>query len=202
MNCSDNLSVSGNYLFTIRDCVDIVSGGVQAAILFYPSWVIADMLSWKTNYLSFIFILAAAVFYGLAMLSRTWSHTLIKFGISVIAAIPVYQYFYMTNYTLRALNWVLPGYGKPSAGGGFASVILLMFLLIACFITTVLGIVFQQEIIDDSKFQRLIRLKTVICTIIMYRDHCSNIADGTTVSKVHVIGSIWLKLFDEMKSSA
>lgn len=166
MNCSDNLSVSGYHLFTLRDWVDIVSGGVQAAIIFYPSWVIADILSWKTNYLPFIFILAVAVFYGLAMLSRTWRHTFIKFGISVIAAIPVYQYFYMANYTFRALNWVLPGYGKPSASNGFASVMLLLFLLTACFVTAVSTNVSQQKIKYDLKFKRLFRLKTVVCTII------------------------------------
>lgn len=166
MNCSDNLSVSGYHLFTLRDWVDIVSGGVQAAIIFYPSWVIADILSWKTNYLPFIFILAVAVFYGLAMLSRTWRHTFTKFGISVIAAIPVYQYFYLTNYTFRALNWVLPGYGKPSASNGFASVMLLLFLLTACFVTVVSTNVSQQKIKYDLKFKRLFRLKTVVCTII------------------------------------
>lgn len=166
MDHSDNSSVPANHLSTLRDWVDIVLGGVQAAIIFYPSWVISDLLSWKTDYLPFIFILAAAVFYGLAMLSRTWIHTFIKFGISVIAVIPVYQYFYMTNYTLRALNWVLPGYGKPSAGGSFASVMLLLFLLTTCFITAVSTNVSQHKIKDDLKFKRLFRLKTVVCTII------------------------------------
>ena len=68
----------------------------------------------------------------LLLLSENRKEVLAKWLLSVPLSNLLLQYFWNTNYAVRALNWVYPGYGMQSAGGRFAGSMLLLIQTVLC----------------------------------------------------------------------
>ncbi len=79
------------------------------------------------------YFLAVVSVYSAMLLSENKKILLIKWGISLPLCYLCLNYFWRTNYSTRALNWLIDGYGgNSSAGGGFAGFVRLVFLLCLC----------------------------------------------------------------------
>ena len=134
--------------------IDIVLS-TSISILFASSVFIADLISIRRSPFEYGYILLAALLYGFGMVSRNIRRWGLKWVLSVPISYLVMQYFRQTEFSIRALNWVLPEYGKRSAGGNLAGLYLLCIQLIVCAISGIAGISVGKVLADRDKYDQL-----------------------------------------------
>lgn len=120
-------------------CAYVVLCAAAMSVFFVTTLFLADIISWKNDKAVFIYLIVMAVLYGV-MISGHFVYYFIKWVISLPLSYLIINYFWITNYAVRSLNWMFPGYGKMSAGGGFALGVITVGFVIACFIS--MGIAF------------------------------------------------------------
>ena len=79
------------------------------------------------------YLLVVAVIYAAMLLSESKKQLLLKWVLSLPFSFFCFEYFWQTHYSIRALNWIIEGYGTQSAGGNFSGFIVLILLLVLCF---------------------------------------------------------------------
>lgn len=146
-----------------RIIIDIVLS-ISVSILFVSSVFLSDLISIKHYPLEYVYIILVALLYGFLMVSRNIRHWGLKWVISIPISYLVLQYFWQTEFSIRALNWVLPEYGKRSAGGKFASSFLLCILVAACFISGIASIGVGKMLVDRELFDKFEK-KQVIASV-------------------------------------
>ena len=138
------------------DLKDILSAVVFAfilAVLFVSAFFLSNIIAAKGVIPAFAYIILTAVVYGVTMISKNTKTALLKWGLSVLFSYLVLQYFWQTNYAVRALNWTDPGYGSASAGGNFAGFVQLIFLCISCLIGGIAGMFAEKK--NFEKFRKV-----------------------------------------------
>ena len=128
---------------------------LELSVLFVSAIFLSEIISYKNDLLSFAYILFTSLLYGIAMISKDKKAVLTKWGLSIPFSYIIIQYFWTTNYSVKALNWIFPAYGKPSAGGSFAGFVLLLLLSVICLIC---GIASASVKIKDYVFFEKIQL--------------------------------------------
>lgn len=102
------------------------------AVFFVTTVFLSDIISWKANlWVTLAYLAVMAALYG-ALLIGSVSELFIKWGLSLPLSYLVINWFWETDFAVRSLNWAFPGYGRQSAGGGFAFGVLIMTFLGAC----------------------------------------------------------------------
>ncbi len=122
------------------------------AIFFVSSLFLSEIVSYKGGFLlAFLYIILIAGVYGIALVSENKKTTLLKWLFSLPFSYFVFQYFWETDYAIRALNWCFPYYGEQSAGGASAG----MFLVVICAVLFLVSVAaaFSYEI-DDELLER------------------------------------------------
>lgn len=146
----------------LKDIKTDIVLSVSIAVLFVSTFFLSDMILIKLSPLEFVFILFAAILYGLGMVSRDIKHWILKWVLSIPVSFVVIQYFWKTDFSLRALNWILKDYGNTSAGGRFAGFILLCFQVICFFISGIAGIAAGKTLVDRDKYEAYERKQVII----------------------------------------
>ena len=146
-----------------RIIIDIVLS-ISISILFVSSVFLSDLISIKHSPLEYIYIIFVALLYGFLMVSWNIRHWGLKWVISIPISYLVLQYFWQTEFSIRALKWVLPEYGKRSAGGKFAGFFLLCIQLVACFISGIAGISAGKMLVDCELYDKFEK-KQVIASV-------------------------------------
>lgn len=117
-----------------------IPDAIAIAVLFLPAHFLNEMLSYK---LSVIPMTVVPALLGLASCMAVYSDTgkaaLVKWLLSVPVTIVFWYCQIQMQFSLRTLNWMLPGYGKPSAGDNFAGFLLLRTLAAAVLIGLTAG---------------------------------------------------------------
>jgi len=72
------------------------------------------------------YLLIVAVIYAAMLLSESKKQLLLKWVLSLPFSFFCFEYFWQTHYSIRALNWIIEGYGTQSAGGNFSGFIVLI----------------------------------------------------------------------------
>jgi hypothetical protein len=134
--------------------------------VFYVSTIfVSTIISYKSDILSFAYMVLIAVLYSFAFVSQSVKKALAKWAISIPFAYLVIQYFWSTNYSIRALNWVFPDYGKESAGGNFAGFVTLMLFIILCLVGIFVAMLVSHTFKNEETYRRFERYQLVISTI-------------------------------------
>ena len=94
---------------------------------------ISEIISIASNLLLLPYLLLVAVLYAVMLLSESNKRVLLKLVASLPLSYLCFNYFWKTHYSVRALNWVISGYGKQSAGGNFAGFAALIFFIVSLF---------------------------------------------------------------------
>ena len=128
------------------------------AIFYVSAIFVSDIISYKSIILAFIYIALSAVLYDVAFVSPEKKIALYKWLLSLPLSYLVFQYFWQTDYAIRALNWVFPGYGKASAGGNFAGFIQLMLLSGLCIAGGAAGL-----FITPKNWKSFARVQLIVC---------------------------------------
>lgn len=94
--------------------------GAAMAVLFVCAIFLGDLVSFLGMIPTAVFLVLIAALYGLCAAGAPPREILIRWLCSLPCSYLVLQYFWQTEFALRALNWMRPDYGSPSAGANFA----------------------------------------------------------------------------------
>lgn len=147
---------------------EIILGAVQAAVLFLPMTFLVDIVSWKDDQYIYTFLIIgiSALFYGIALVSRSMGQFVLKWLLSLPVSATLWYYFVQTHFSIRSLNWVFPDYGKQSAGGAFASAFFMVVQFGSCFLTWCIACFYSGRSKDGRKSPFLDILQKAVCSSI------------------------------------
>lgn len=111
----------------------------ELSIIFVSAIFLSEIISYKNDLWALAYIVFISLIYGITMISKDKKSLLLKWGLSIPFSYITIQYFWITHYSVRALNWVFPAYGKQSAGGMLSGFILLLLLSAMCLICGILS---------------------------------------------------------------
>ncbi len=147
----------------------VIIGGLQAAVLFLPVWLLMNIISWIDGmpFLVPVFILALlSIFYGAVLFGSTAGQSVLKWVFSLPVTFLIWFCSIRTHFYIRSLNWMIPGYGEQSAGGGFASSFLILLQAVFCFVTFFTAIVCSNTVNNEKKRKFIKAIQNVICPVI------------------------------------
>ena len=139
---------------------------IAVSIIYVSTIFLSHLVFIKIFPLGFVYLILAAVLYGLGMISRNNKSWILKWLLSVLFSYIVLRYFWQTDFSIRALNWVLPGYGKESAGGGFAGLVEVCYRLILCFVSGIASIFLGKVIAERGKYEKFGKIQLIITATI------------------------------------
>lgn len=124
---------------TVPEAAEAGSGGlilsaVQISVLFIPSFFLLDLLSLAVpegstaNVILYAFPLFTGLCSCIAVISGSPKTAALKWLLSLPFSAVMQLHLANSQFSLRSLNMMIPDYGKPSAGGGFAGFILLCIM--------------------------------------------------------------------------
>lgn len=117
-------------------CAYVVLCSAVMAVFFVSGIFLSDLISMQTNLIvTFAYIALIADLYGAMLVGSSKVEFLIKWALSLPLSYLVINWFWETQFAVRALNWAYYDYGQQSAGGKFAGFMLLMSLMFGCLIT-------------------------------------------------------------------
>jgi len=140
-----------------KELLHISLCSVSLALFAVPTLFLGQIISYKYDVLQFIYCGLMVVCYFFIILSDKLVKILIKWLTSLPVSYLLFLYFWKTDYAVRALNWIFEGYGKMSAGGGFA---FLVYFAICCFLYAA-AILFSVFLIYPIKISNYDRLKKI-----------------------------------------
>ena len=123
------------------------------SVFFVPTIFFADIISWKTNIWEFAYLGFMAILYGVMLIGRSKVEFVCKWALSLPLSYLIINWFWKTDFAVRSLNWVFPGYGRSSAGGGFAGTVLMFYFLAFCAIALV-GALLINKFISVKKTEK------------------------------------------------
>ncbi len=148
----------------VKQVITDIVPAAEISILFISAVFIGAVISYKFSFTAAIVYMAViATLYGFALISRNKKTWLLKWGISVPGAFLVLLYFWTVHYSVRALNWVFPDYGRQSAGGRFADSFLLVVFSAMCLISGMISLF--VKINDYDRFRRIQFIVTTVSAV-------------------------------------
>lgn len=145
------------------------------SVFYVPTLFLEDIISWKTDKLVFVYIGFMAVLYGAMLISGSKTEFVLKWVFSLPLSFLVLNYFWKTKFAIRSLNWVFPGYGRQSAGGGFAWMVVMFFFTAFCGIALFIALLIEPKKI--KVFERIqlcvgvITAVFIVITVIRLEQH-------------------------------
>ena len=139
---------------------------LELSILFVSAIFLSEIINYKNGILSLVYIVFIAILFGFTLISKDKKMLLLKWGLSIPFSYIIIHYFWQTNYSVRALNWIFPSYGETSAGGNFSGFVLMLLLFI---LSLICGIVSLSINVKDyrlfEKSQLIITSIFVLITV-------------------------------------
>lgn len=125
----------------------------EISIIFVSAIFLSEIISYKNDILVLVYIVFTSLIYGFAMKSKYKKEVLLRLGLSIPFSYITIQYFWLTHYSVRALNWAFPSYGKETSGGAFTGFVLLLMLLVLCLIAGILSCYIKVE--NNNRFEKI-----------------------------------------------
>ena len=153
-------------IMNIKGFISAIVSAVEISVFYVSTIFIADIVSDKYGFAAaVVYMVFAAVLYGIALISRNKKEWLLKFGASIPFSLLCLLYFRLTDYSIRALNWVFPDYGLPSAGGQFASSFLFVIFSVMCLICLMISLFIRIK--DYEKFSKIQLVITSVFAVLI-----------------------------------
>lgn len=148
----------------VTSSLKIILGAAQIAILFLPAHFLNEILLLKMDFV-FIPMFAVPLLCGVASFIAVYSETFKSSVFKSILSVPITVLFWKIQiemqFSIRALNWFLPEYGDPSAGGNFANFGILCSLAFFIFVGIICGVILSKRKFTDQKIIFLIQNSVV-----------------------------------------
>lgn len=138
----------------------VCSASMSAVIV--SAIFLSEIISIANDLFVLPYLLLVAIIYASMLLSESKKSVLLKWIVSLPFSYLCFNYFWKTNYSIRALNWMISGYGKQSAGGNFAGFVTLIVILFLC----LGGIIFATSK-SSEKFKSYTKKQSFAGTLIL-----------------------------------
>lgn len=125
--------------------IEVILSAFLIAIQFSAAVYLGEIISYAGLVPALLYLVLTAAVYMLLLLSEKKVEALAKWFLSMPLCNLVMLYFWNTNYAVRALNWVYPGYGMQSAGGKFTASGLLLVQAALCGIGVIAAVSRPQK---------------------------------------------------------
>lgn len=148
----------------------IICSATMSAVI-VSAIFLSEIISIANDLFVLPYLILVAIMYTFMLISESKKCVLCKWGVSLPFSYLCFNYFWKTNYSIRALNYMIPDYGKPSAGGKFAGFITLIFILFLCLVGIIFAIAKSSEKIKSyTKKQSFagILIFVVIMIVVIY----------------------------------
>ena len=137
----------------IKSFTSVIVSAVEMSVFYVTALFIVDIIGSKYGFSASVFyMLFAACLYGFALAAGNKKEWLLKFAASIPFSFFVFLYFWRTDYSVRALNWLFPDYGLPSAGSRTASSILFVIFSVMCLICLLISLFIKIK--DPGRFRK------------------------------------------------
>ena len=139
-----------------------LTGALQIAILFLPVHFLNEIVLLKLDYVIIPMVIIPVIFAfftGLSLYSRTIKQAFAKIILSVPFTVLFWYLQIKIKFSIRALNWIIPNYGKSSAGGNFANFIILCSLALFEFVALLIFMTFSIAELPEKIHAVLINLQ-------------------------------------------
>ena len=141
------------------------AGALCLAVIYVSSVELISLISYMSEVGAVIYGLLIAVLYFLTLISPNKKQWLLKYLLSIPFSFVVFGYFNLTDYSVRALNWVKPGYGRFSAGGNFARLFMAILFSAVCLVAVISSLFIKPQ--KDSSFKKIQNVVCVASTILI-----------------------------------
>lgn len=132
------------------------------SLVFVSAIFLSEIISIASDLFVLPYLLLVSLIYAAMLLSESKKIVLLKWIVSLPLSYLCFNYFWKTNYSIRALNWMISGYGKQSAGANFAGFLLLIFLLFLC----LCGMIFASSK-SSEKIKPYTKIQLIAGTMIL-----------------------------------
>lgn len=145
-----------------KEIINVVALACSASVFYVSAGFISNIILIKSTALSLVYIVATGLLYLFAMISRDKKSVLIKWLLSVVFGLGIWWIFIRSEYAVRALNWMIPDYGRPSAGGNFAGSFEQLILSLLCFCGIIISL-----FVKPKQYERFRKIQFIICMVFM-----------------------------------
>ncbi len=129
-----------------RNRLSILKSAVELAILYFPLLFLSDLIEEVCPFANiYVQSTASALLCFCVLFSNSSKTALKKWSCSIPFTLIFYFVLAATNFDVRLINRLLPGYGHLSAGAGFAFIIEFGLFTIAQVIANLAGNRLQQS---------------------------------------------------------
>lgn len=138
------------------------AGAFQISVLLLPVHFLNVIVLLKTDYVMIPFVvipIISALFMGLSVYSKSLKQAFAKIILSIPFTVLFWYVQIKIRFSLRALNWIYPGYGKSSVGGNFADFIILCSLAFCGFIALIIFTTLSAVNLSEKKQTVLFNLQ-------------------------------------------
>ena len=156
-----------------RNRLSILKSAVELAILYFPLLFLFDLIEAVCPFADlYVQPIVSALLCFCVLFSDSAKTALKKWGCSIPFTLIFWFILAATNFDVRLTNKLLPGYGKLSAGAGFAFIVEFGFFTIAQGTANLLAITCSNSL-SNNKLQKLIAIVQtiilpIICIIIIF----------------------------------
>ena len=123
----------------MKENIRSIAGALCLAVMYVSSIYLIAAISYKSVTGAVIYALFIAAAYFLTLISPDKKKWLLKYLLSVPLSFGVIWYFWLTEYSVRALNWTYPDYGRFSAGGNFNGLVQVISFSALCLVAIIAG---------------------------------------------------------------
>lgn len=145
-----------------KEILNTVALACSASVFYVPAIFLSEIISIKSTFLVLVYIVATGLAYLFAMIGKDKKNVLIKWLISVPVSLLIWWCFIRSEYSIRALNWVIPEYGRRSAGGNLAGTFNLLILSALCLCGIAVSL-----FVRPKKYERFRKIQLPVCMIFM-----------------------------------
>ena len=142
----------------MRETIRSIAGALCLAVMYVSSIFLIAAISYKSEPGAVIYALFISVIYFLTLISPDRKKWLLKYLLSIPLSFGVINYFWMTEYSVRALNWAYPGYGRFSAGGNLSGLMQVILFSGICLIAIIASL-----FIKPRKGKTFDKLQNIVC---------------------------------------
>ena len=135
-----------------KERISTIVSAACLAVMYISAAFLLDVVSAKYDTKGvLVFAVLIAFIYMVTLISEKRRTVLAKWLLSVPFVVPVWYWFVRNDFAVRALNWVHPGYGRPSGGGAFASAFMLIVFTSMCLAAFLLSLIFKWKLSSGIK---------------------------------------------------
>ena len=155
----------------MKETIRSIAGAICLATIYISSIYLIAAISYMSESGAVLYALFIAIVYFLTLISPNKKYWLLKYLSSIPLSLAVLLYFWKTDYSVRALNWAYPDYGRFSAGSNLKGLMQVILFSAICLVAIILSLFIKPKKANSfGKFQNIACIATsaiIVITVLL-----------------------------------